>query len=309
MNHANIFSTVTAIFVSALLLSAPAAAKSGNPEGEDALKLAAIEALMAAPEDRALPVLVRTMNSNNSVEVKSRALFVLSQINRPEASDILLATARSEEPELRMEAIRMIGINGDPELLQHLAGLYSSGGAETREAVLQAYMIADDDEAIYQIAAASTSAEEFEEAVQLLGAMGATGQIDRLRDHPDAGASLVHAYAIAGDSEQLISLARDSSNPARQLEAIRGLGIAGDAAARAELMALYQGNTDAELREAITEAMMIADDDEAIIQLFKAATDDREKARLLRVLVIMDSDAAMEAIDEALGGDSGGGLL
>ena len=74
-------------------------------------------------------------------------------------------------------------------------------------------------------------------------------------------------------------------------------------------MALYQGNTDAELREAITEAMMIADDDEAIIQLFKAATDDREKVRLLRVLVIMDSDAAMEAIDEALGGDSGGGLL
>ncbi|HKX57104.1 MAG TPA: hypothetical protein VJN01_13425, partial [Xanthomonadales bacterium] len=78
---------------------------------------------------------------------------------------------------------------------------------------------------------------------------------------------------------------------------------AGDAAARAELLALYQANSDPEIREAVTEAMMIADDDEGVISLFKAATDDEEKARLLRVLVIMDSDAAMEAIDAALSGE------
>jgi HEAT repeat protein len=168
---------------------------------------------------------------------------------------------------------------------------------------LEAYLIADDSEGIYQVAAAAQSEEEFEEAVEMLGAMGAIEQINRLRDHPEAGNSLVQAYAIAGDSEQLVSLARDGSKPERQLEAIRGLGIAGDATARAELLALYQANSDPEIREAVTEAMMIADDDEAVITLFKAATDDEEKARLLRMLVIMDSDAAMEAIDAALSGE------
>jgi HEAT repeat protein len=307
MNRKYSFGTLVATLAMTCLLASPLAAQparsTSDPESKDALKLAAIEALMGADEERALPVLIRTMNSDNSVEVKSRALFVLSQIDLPEAKEMLVATTRSEEPELRFEAIRNIGINGDPDLLQQLAAIYAEGDEETREAVLEAYLIADDSEAIYQVAAAAQSEEEFEEAVQMLGAMGAIEQINRLRDHPDAGNSLVQAYAIAGETEQLISLARDSSRPERQLEAIRGLGIAGDAPARAELLALYQANSDPEIREAVTEAMMIAGDDEAVVSLFKAATDDKEKARLLRILVMMDSDAAMEAIDAALSGE------
>jgi len=306
MNNRYSFHAGAAIVVSAWLMASPVVAQSENPDSREALKIAAIEALITAPEDRALPVLIRTMNSDNSVEVKSRALFVLSQIDRPEAAEMLLATARGDEPELRLEAIRMIGINGDPELTQQLAGIYSAGDEDTRDAVLQAWLIADDAEAIYQVAASAQSEEEFEEAVQKLGAMGATEQITRLRDHPDAGNSVVQAFAIAGDTEQLISLARDNSNPERQQEAIRGLGIAGDEVARAELLALYQANSDPEIRQAVTRAMMIADDDEGVTSLFKAATDDEEKARLLRVLVIMDSDAAMDAIDAALSDESGG---
>ncbi|HKX55614.1 MAG TPA: HEAT repeat domain-containing protein, partial [Xanthomonadales bacterium] len=234
MNRKYSIGTLVVTLAMACLLASPVAAQSDDPESKDALKLAAIEALMAADEERALPVLIRTMNSDNSVEVKSRALFVLSQIDLPEAKEMLVATTRSEEPELRFEAIRNIGINGDPDLLQQLAAIYAEGDEETREAVLEAWLIADDSEAIYQVAAAAQSEEEFEEAVEMLGAMGAIDQINRLRDHPDAGNSLVQAYAIAGETEQLISLARDSSKPERQLEAIHGLGIAGDAAARAE---------------------------------------------------------------------------
>jgi hypothetical protein len=298
------FSITLAAGLALSLLAGPVLAQSGKSNDKDELKLAAIEALMAAPEDKAMPVLLRIMTSNNSVEIKSRALFVLSQIDEPEARQALLDTARNASGnnggELQYEAIRNVGINGDEELLQELAPIYASGDADVREAVLDAYLIADDDEAIYQVAAAATSEEEFEAAVNMLGAMGAIEQIDRLRDHPDAGHSMVQAYAVAGDTDRLIELANDSSNPERQQEAITGLGIAGDEKANAALLALYRSNTDPEIRDAVRQGFLIADDDESVVELFKAATGDQEKAELLRLLVLMDSDAAMDAIDAAL---------
>jgi HEAT repeat protein len=303
--------TLIAIVTLGMLLANPSLAQSGKAgsriEDKDELKLAAIEALMAAPEEKAMPALLRVMASNNSVEIKSRALFVLSQIDEPEARQALLDTARNTTGntggELQYEAIRNVGINGDEELLQELAPIYASGDADVREAVLDAYLIADDDEAIYEVAAAATSEEEFEAAVNMLGAMGAIEQIDRLRDHPDAGHSMVQAYAVAGDTDRLIDLAKDSSNPERQKEAITGLGIAGDDKANAALLELYRSNSDPEIRDAVRQGFLISDDDESVVELFKLATDDQEKAELLRLLVLMDSDAAMDAIDAALQDD------
>ncbi|MGB5344954.1 MAG: HEAT repeat domain-containing protein, partial [Woeseia sp.] len=180
-----------------------AVAQSGADRSSDAesLKIAAIEALMSAPAERALPIVTKVLKGDDSDDIKERALFVLSQIDKAEARALLSDFARNSQGDLQQEAIRMIGINGEQELLAGLIEIYRAGGTDVREAVLEAYLIADDADAVFQIAQAAEDADEFEEAVKMLGAMGAIRQLQALRNKEEMYESLIEAYAIAGDTE------------------------------------------------------------------------------------------------------------
>ena len=86
---------IKSIIVTTLLL-VPVAALSQDSKVDDgdSLKIAALEALMSAPADKALPLVNKVLNGNHSVEVKERALFILSQNDSPEAQATLLTYAR-----------------------------------------------------------------------------------------------------------------------------------------------------------------------------------------------------------------------
>src|SRR5687768_12205180 len=83
------------------------------PTEDEELALAALEGLMGRPADRALPIIKKVLAGPQTQLVKQRALFVLSQIDSPEANSILMQAARSSDSALRGEAIRSIGIGGD----------------------------------------------------------------------------------------------------------------------------------------------------------------------------------------------------
>jgi len=290
------------IFISLTVLFANNSIAQDSANDAEQLKIAALEALMSAPPDRALPLVAKVLASDNSDEIKLRALFVLSQIDLPEAQTILLETARNDGGELRLEAIRMIGISGDPTGTAGLADIYRSGDNDTKEAVLQAYLIADDTQSVYEIAANAASDEEFDEAVHILAVMGANDELRQLRDRPGSSESLIDAYAISGDVESLRDLAMDNSNPERQTQAIHGLGIVGGDEVNTTLVVIYRGTESPEVRDAALHGMMIADHDEGVLELFRSSQDAEEKTELLRMLVMMDSDAAMDAIEKALDG-------
>ncbi|MGB5689186.1 MAG: hypothetical protein WBM45_07905, partial [Woeseiaceae bacterium] len=61
-----------------ILLATPAFAQSTDAEDQDSLKMAALEALITAPPERALPIVNKVLAGNNSTEIKERALFLLS---------------------------------------------------------------------------------------------------------------------------------------------------------------------------------------------------------------------------------------
>lgn len=292
------------LFVSlALVAAAESTAQDAVSTVEsDQLKIAALEALMSVPPERALPLVSKVLSGDSSDEVKSSALFVLSQIELPEAQAILIETATTGSGELKLNAIRMIGISGDPGTMASLSEIYASGDSDIKGAVLEAYMITEDSNAIYEIAANTTSDEEFEKAVSLLGAMGATEELRNLRSREGNLESLVEAYAIAGDFESLHELAIDSSNPELQQQAIQGLGIVGGSEVNSTLMEIYRTTDSPVARSAALEGMMIADYDEGVLELFRTSQDPQEKRELLQMLVMMDSDAAMDAIEKALDG-------
>lgn len=286
----------------ACALLGAAATTIAQTDDNEALKVAALEALIAAPPERALPIVQKVLAGNDSNELKTKALFILSQIDQPEAQTILLDTARNGSGELQLEAIRMIAINGNPEAMGGLADLYASGDGELKEAVLEAYLIADDGDAVYQIALNTQDPEEFERAVEMLGAMGALDQLRTLRERGDMSEELIQAYAIAGDVETLSELANDSSDPETQVAAIRALGIAGDDEVNPTLVGIYRNSDSPDVKEAALGGMLIGDHDEGVLQLFNESNDAEEKRELLELLVMMDSDAVWDIIDATLEG-------
>jgi HEAT repeat protein len=288
----------------AIVLTASALFAQDNSTGEnDELKIAALEALIAAPPELALPRVRKILEGNSSDEVKESALFILSQIDLPEAQTLLVETANQMDGEMQAKAIQMIGIGGDPAALASLKSIYAVGDIDVQEAVLEALMIADDVAAVMEIALAAEAEEEFEAAVEMLAVMGATEELRSLRNHPGMSSGLVEAFIISDDAEMLLELAMDSSNKERQLEAIEALGIVGEDSAGTTLVGIYRGSDDEEIKGAALDGMLIADYDEGVLELYRESQDAGEKSELLQYLTIMDSEAIWEAIDAALEGE------
>jgi HEAT repeat protein len=300
--------------LAALAIAGPAFAQAPKPlkvaaerapTGDEDLALAALEGLMAQPSERALPIIKKVLAGPQSKLVKQRALFVLSQIDSPEAQQILLQTSRSQDSALRGEAIRAIGIGGDPKALDGLLEVYNAGTSEIKDEVLQAWLIADRKESVYQAALNAKTEDEASAAIRILGAMGASEELRKLADRPNAASGLVEAFAISGDLASLRKIAEGTGNRELRLDAVRKMGIVDGDAANTALREIYTRNTDADFREAALQGLMISGDDKGVLALYRAAKTSDEKRALLRYLAMMDSDAALEAIDAALDGKPG----
>jgi len=203
---------------------------------------------------------------------------------------------------MRGEAIRSIGIGGDPKALDSLLDVYKAGSFDVKKEVLQAWMIAARKEPLYQVALTAKTEDEANEAIRMLGAMGATEELRKLGERPNASKGLLEAYAISGDLASLRKIAEGSGERSMRLEAIRKIGIIDGDEAHVALREIYTRTTDAEFKEAALQGMMISDDEQGLLALYRAAKSSEEKRALLRQLSMMDSDAALEAIDAALEG-------
>jgi HEAT repeat protein len=270
------------------------------PTDQEELAIAALEGLMAQPPERALPILKKVLAGQQSTLVKRRALFVLSQIDGPEASDILMQTARSPNPELRGEAIRSIGIGGDPKSLDALLEIYKTGDEGLKKEILQAWMISGRKEAVYQAALNAKTEEESADAIRMLGVMGATDELRKLSDKPKPSNGLLEALAISGDLAGLRKIADGNGDHGVRVDAVHRIGIIQGDASRTALREIYMRATDADIKDAALQGMLIAQDDAGVLALYRAAKTTDEKRSLLRMLSMMDGNAALEAIDAAV---------
>ncbi|HUQ10966.1 MAG TPA: HEAT repeat domain-containing protein [Steroidobacteraceae bacterium] len=271
------------------------------PTGDEELALAALEGLLAQPGERALPILKKVLAGSQSTLVKQRALFVLSQIDTAEARQMLAQASRSTNEDLRREAIRSIGISGDPKALDSLQELYNAGNEDAKDEVLQAWLISGRKDLVYQAALGAKTEDEATSAIRMLGAMGATDELRKLGDRPNASSGLVEAFAISGDLASLRKIAEGNGNRDTRLDAVRKIGIVDSDGARTALREIYAKTSDAEIKEAALQGMLIAGDDKGVLELYRAAKSSDDKRALLRYLSMMDSDVALEAIDQALG--------
>lgn len=270
------------------------------PTEEEALALAAMEGLMAQPPQRALPLIKKVLAGSQSTLVKQRAMFVLSQIDEPEAQALLLETARSGDAALRREAIRSIGIGGNARSLAGLQDVYASGDSAAKKYVMEAWMIAGRKAEVYQAALNAKSDTDANNAIHTLSVMGAVEELRKLGELQKHGKSLIEAYAISGDLASLRKIADGPGEVSVRSEAVRRIGIVGSEAARTALRDIYAANANPQLRDAALHGMLISGDQQGVLALYRAARTTDEKRNLLRTLSIMGGDAALQAIDAAL---------
>jgi HEAT repeat protein len=253
----------------------------------------AVQGLINAPPERALPVLKKVLASQRSIKVKKRALFVLSQLETDEAMKVVLETAKSSpEPELRKEAINMLGVGGTQSAIEGLVDIYAASSA-------------DDKKRVIKTARTEADPKVRRRAIETLGAMEASDELVQLLETTqDAGnrEAIIEALGVAGDVGALKSIAGNGKLPEdERAEAMEALGVAGDEGGAAALVELYGKAETPALREAALQGLLVADDVEAVKKLYRNARNTQEKKAVLRVLTSMDDESAIDVIEQELG--------
>ena len=273
-------------------------------EEDDDLKLIAINSLINADSERAVPLLENVLRSNSSERLKKKALFVLSQSGSPKAREIIAALARDDsKPEMQKEAIQHLGIFGGSENRALLSDIYtSSNNVQIKKRVLQSFMIAGERQRVLTAAESEKDPELRREAVNLLGVMGAREDLWRMYERetdPSVKKRIIGALFVAGDHERMGTLARSEQSAELRMEAVEKLGLMGRET-DSQLRAIYKEASGADVKQAVLKAFFLQGNDQALIEIARTETDGDLKKRVIRHLSLMKSDAATSFMLEIL---------
>lgn len=274
----------------------------GQLEDEE-LKLYAVNSLMNVDPERAVPVLERLLASDHSVELKSRALFVLSQSDSPRARKLLLETAQGSDPELAEQAVEYLGLCDDCG--EELRQLYSKADVRVRGAVLESMMVAEDTQGLLQAVEQESDPALREKAIEQLGVLEATAELKRLygkETSPRLKAKIIEALFLAEDVAALEEIARQADPAELRREAIEALGLVDTEESGRRLSALYAATTDLAVRESILEAFFLQDNAPALIEVLRTEKDVRLRKKALENLSLIDSDEAVDYLLQAIDG-------
>ncbi|MET0226305.1 MAG: HEAT repeat domain-containing protein [Dokdonella sp.] len=285
----------------------PAAAKvDADAMKDDELAGLAVEGLLNAPPERALPILKKVLQSQRSVEIKKRALFVLSQLGSDEAMDVVIDTTKnSSDPDMRDEAIRMLGISGEARAIERLREVYAtSKDAHEKDRIIEAWLVADRKDLV--LASARTESDESvrRKAIQTLGALDASDELRQLFDATqDSGSrrAIIESLGVAGNADALAAIAANAKlSEDIRIAALHSLGVAGDRGGEQALVQIYAKADTPALRDATLQGLLITGDSDAVLDLYRNAKSVEEKKALLRTLMQMGDDTAIDAIEAEL---------
>ena len=276
----------------------------GAVSDED-LKLLAINSLMNTDCVKAAPLIGKVLDGNASPRIKERALFVLAQNDCAEGEQLLMSVAKGQKlPNLQAKAIQYIGTNGNAKNIKALVDIYSSSSdAHVKQAVIQAYLVADDKDDLLKVAKNETSKELRISAIHTLGAMGATKELEQMYQGAPADTkhAIIQACVAADDTDLLKQIANNKNEDTKlRIEAMRSLGATGGKDADATLVQIYKSEQNVELRRAALDGMFVNDDSKDMIALAKAETDPQMKRIIIEKLSVMDSKDVRDFMLEIL---------
>jgi tetratricopeptide (TPR) repeat protein len=193
-----------------------------SQEANDDLKLMAINGLMNADPERAIPLLDGLLKGPASPQLKDRAMFVLTQNKSPQAHVVLIQFAKggAGNPDLQERAVRYIGMTNTPESRQELAGIYaSSNDVNVKRAILRSLMSPAASDTLFEIAKSEKNPELRRVALRQLAFAGNSAQAAQLyasEQSPENKDEIINGLFAHGDAKTMVELARKETDPERK---------------------------------------------------------------------------------------------
>lgn len=273
--------------------------------GDDDLKLLAVNSLMNSDPEQALPIIKRLLASNNSPQIKDRAMFVLAQNSSPEAHKLLADIARnSSNQDLQMKAIRYMGMMGNQASRSELASVYSSSSdPRVKRAILEAFMLSGSKDFLFNAAKTEKDPELRRDAIKRLAMSGGEAQLWELyqsENSTENKKAILQAMFMTGDSSKLAEIARSEKDPQLRAAAIKSLGLMGDNGRGDVLVSIYRSDQNREVRGAVLNSLFLQQNARALIELARSEKDLEMKKEIVSKLALIHSKDATDYMMELL---------
>lgn len=283
---------------------------SGQPvkpgdQGDEELKLMAIQGLMNSDPERAMPLLEKVINGSGTPKEKSRALFVLAQSGSPQGREVIGRIARGQSnPELQREAIKYLGLFGGAQSRQIMAEVYASNpDTSVKRAILRAYMLGGDKERLFAAAKGEKDESLRREAIHQLGLVHGVGELEQLyqmETSTDLRREILQAFFLAGESGKLVQAAQSEKDPELRRAAIRNLGLIHSDESGKALQAIYSKETDRALKEEVLNSYFLQGNASALVAIARSEKDPELKKTAVSKLSLMHSKEATDYLMELL---------
>lgn len=284
-----------------------AAGQPVRPESvpDDELKLVALNSLMRADDQRAIPMIDKILRGTGSPRLKERALFVLAQNGATPARQIVVDIAKGAgNPDLQAKAVTYLGALGGAETRQALPEIYkASTSVDVKRSILRAFMTAGDRARLLDVAKTETSADLRAEAVQQLGAMGAQEELSQLyqsETSPDVRKRIIQAMFTGHNEAKLVQLLRAETDEDLKRSIVQNLGMMASPTSADALVAAYTSDKNEAVRRAVIDALAQQRNSKVLIDLAKKETDPAMKKRIVERLSTMKSTDATDYFLELL---------
>jgi HEAT repeat protein len=260
-----------------------------SPDSDDDIKLLAINALLNADSEQAIPMLEKLLDSTASPKLKSRALFVLAQSSSPRAREVLKSVARGNStPELQSRAIDYLGQHGGGESRAALAEIYtSSSDIDVKRRILRAFMVAGEKNRLLSAAQTEQNAALRGEAVQQLGNMGAHDELWQLYQKEgavDVKKRIIRAMFTGGNVTRMIELAKTEQNPELRRTAVANLGIMDSKRTSDALGEIYNTEKDPAIKKTVIQGLFQQSNATALVALARKEQDSELKMAIVQRL-------------------------
>lgn len=283
---------------------------SGQPvkpgdQGDEELKLMAIQGLMNSDPERAMPLLEKVINGSGTPREKSRALFVLAQRGSAQGREIIGRIAKGQSnPELQREAIKYLGLFGGAQSRQIMAEVYASNpDPSVRREILRAYMLGGDKEHLFAAAKSEKDESLRREAIRQLGLVHGVDELEQLyqmETSTDLRREILQAFFLAGQSGKLVQAAQSEKDPQLRLAAIRNLGLIHSDESGKALQTIYSKETDRGLKEEVLNAFFLQGNAAALVAIARNEKDPELKKIAVSKLSLMHSKEATDYLMELL---------
>ncbi|HEY2460004.1 MAG TPA: HEAT repeat domain-containing protein [Candidatus Acidoferrum sp.] len=283
---------------------------SGQPQhpeaqGDDELKMLAIQGLMNSDPKRALPLLEKLIGGPATPREKSRALFVIAQSGTPEAREILGRIARGQSnPDLQSKAVQYLGIFGGSQARETLAQVYAStSDPSVKRSILRSYMVSGDKEHLFAAAKDEKDPSLRRDAVQQLGLVHGTAELEQLyasENSVEVRRNILQAFFLAGDSKRIAQAALQEKDPEVRRSAIRNLGLMHSGDGDKTLADIYAKETDRELRAEVLNAYFLQNNVTGLVSIARTEKDPELRKIAVSKLSLMHSKEATDYLMELL---------